>query len=81
MKTFKDLKVGDKIYCLDWFTHLRIMSAVISEIQSEEENDWISFKTGWFDHQIPNSIIDKSQYGIIFACPKAILKAVENGHI
>ena len=81
MKTFKDLKVGDKIYCLDWLNHLWIISAVISEIQPEEENDWISFETDWFDHKIPNSRIDRSEYGCIFACPEAILKAVENGHI
>lgn len=81
MKTFKDLKVGDKIYCLDWFDHLRIISAVILEIQAEEENDWVSFKTDWWDRQIPNLIINKSQYGYVFTCPEAILKAVENGHI
>lgn len=80
MKTFKDLKVGDKIYCLDWFNHLSLISAVISEIHPEE-NDWTYFTTDWFDHRIPNSRIDKSQYGCIFACPEAILKDVENGHI
>lgn len=72
MKTFKDLKLGDRVY---YFSNNLIKTHTIINVDEISIGIYLDKKLG-IEFSVPR--INNTYYCGIYSCPEAILKELEN---